>query len=275
MKIVNLLIPVLFLTFPLFGQQALINKIEDQYKNFNYENVISLSGEALKDYADLSKAQLIKIYTLRGVAYYSLADEDSARLSFINILKLNENYEIDSLIYSPKIISFFNKVKTEYEQIAGLNTKDEKEKQPAVNAKPQFYRQRSNIFNEAMARSIILPGWGHLYAGEKTKGFILTSASAITLGSMIYYILKTNSNYTDYLNATDAASINKKYDQYNSSYKIRNILIAAYSALWIYAQSDLLFISKSTTSEQMQIGFSPGIFSKDPVSFSFYFHLPL
>ncbi|MCL4551643.1 MAG: hypothetical protein M1495_24105, partial [Bacteroidetes bacterium] len=31
-------------------------------------------------------------------------------------------------------------------------------------------------------------------------------------------------------------------DDYNKTYKVRNVLIATYAAIWIYSQIDLLFL---------------------------------
>jgi hypothetical protein len=94
-----------------------------------------------------------------------------------------------------------------------------------------------------MIRSIVLPGWGHLHAGDNTKGIILSVLSTAALGSMIYYINDTNTKEEDYLNQTTPELIKIKYDDFNSSFKTRNSLIFIYAAIWVYSQLDLMFFS--------------------------------
>ncbi len=47
----------------------------------------------------------------------------------------------------------------------------------------------------------------------------------------------------DYLIEIDPSLIQIKYDSYNKSYKIRNVLIISYLVIWIYSQLDLFFFN--------------------------------
>ena len=106
-----------------------------------------------------------------------------------------------------------------------------------------------------MLRSLILPGWGHFYSSDDTKGYILSSLSAVTLGVMIYSIFDTQTKENEYLAETTPLLIQEKYGQYNSSYKTRNILIASYALLWMYSQIDLLYFSANNSSLRISVSF--------------------
>ena len=45
------------------------------------------------------------------------------------------------------------------------------------------------------------------------------------------------------MNESNKLLIQQKYDDYNKSYKIRNVLIISYAVVWLYSQIDLLFFS--------------------------------
>ena len=75
------------------------------------------------------------------------------------------------------------------------------------------------------------------------------------MASGIYYIVKTNSREHDYLNETDRQKIAEKYDDYNSAYKTRNILLGAYAAIWTVAQLDLLFFSHDELSGTLSLSY--------------------
>ena len=222
-----------------------LKELKTRFESFNYSNVISIAEKMLEDKARYSEDELIEIYLLKGISHYSLKQPEEVKSCFYEILKLNSSYKIEPSRVSPKIINEFEKAKNEYDQIVS-------DRESTVTVKTDtLYRVDTllvgtdkEIYSSTMIRSIVLPGWGHLYAGHKTKGLVLTSVSAVTLGSMLYYIFDTNDKRSQYLNELDPDLIDQKYDDYNSSYKIRNALIAAYAIVWIYAQLDLLFISE-------------------------------
>ena len=103
----------------------------------------------------------------------------------------------------------------------------------------------------ALGRSILFPGMGHLYLSNNAKGWILTSLNTAALGSMLYFIFDSRNKELDYLEQTEPALINEKYDKYNTSYKIRNTLIITYAVIWIYSQIDLLFFSDDEISNKI------------------------
>jgi len=92
-----------------------------------------------------------------------------------------------------------------------------------------------------MLRSIVLPGMGHIFIGEKTKGLILTSLSAVSFCSMIYLIFNTNKRQNDYQSETDPNLMVERYNDYNNSYKFRNASIITFAVIWLYSQVDILF----------------------------------
>ena len=247
-----------------FAQQTSLDEIRSSYKSFNYQNVIELSDNLLEA-NNLSKEEIIELQTMKAVSHYSLNDEAAARKSFIEILKLDKNYSLDPAFISPKIITSFENTKKDFNQIYedkadevvdGLNTEEKPIKQQMLLPDKSY-----------MLKSIILPGWGHLSRNSDTKGWILTGASAATLGTMIYYILDANDKEKKYLNETNPLLIPQKYDSFNTSYKTRNILIAGYAAIWLFSQLDLLVFDTGMDSAPLNI--SPGLDQQNNLSLQF------
>ena len=112
------------------------------------------------------------------------------------------------------------------------------------------------LYNSSIFRSMLIPGLGHLHAGDKVKGITLTALSGILIGSSAYYIIRTNRLQKEYTNQSEPDQIKQKYDDYNTSYKIRNALLISYAVLWIYTQIDLLFFSSSLFRETVQVQIS-------------------
>lgn len=249
------------------AQQLSLDEIRNNYRSFNYSKVIELSQPLLSSNT-LAKEEIIELQTMNAVSYYSLNDESSARKSFIEILKLDSNYSLDPAFISPKIITLFENTKKDFNQIyieKQENINDDKRNEDNTG-KPI---QNHSANNSYLLQSIILPGWGHLSRGKNTKGVIIGAASLAALGSMIYYAVDASDKEKQYLNETVPVLIQQKYNSYNSSYKTRNTLIAAYAAIWLFTQLDLLVFDTDYNSTDFNI--SPQINQQNNLSLSLQF----
>ena len=238
----------------LFAQsRADIDILETHYESFEYSYVISKADDLLLHKNLFSDQSLIKIFTLKAASHFAVGEQLNSRKSFIEILKVDSNYKLNDVLYSPKLLNLFNSVKQEFYDIIQTNNNVQQFKnEPEIN-KQLTQSTSTHHENTAVAKSLILPGWGHLHNNENTKGWILTSVGTAALGSMIYYTFESNSRERDYLSERNSELIQSKYNEYNNSYKIRNLLIASYAAIWLYTQIDLLFFSNNLGSQNLSI----------------------
>ncbi len=221
-----------------------VDSLKEKFEAFNYTEVISKADSLIKFNLNLSNSQLIEILRMKAISEFSLLNDLAAKNSFISILQMNKDYQLDSARTSPKIISFFNDVKAKY--LAELNKQEQLNLAADSLYSFKLRQQRERVeskFRNSVIRSLVLPGLGQLYLGEKTKGLLLTSLSAVSLGSMIYFIIDSNNKERDYLNSSDPAAVQNNYDSYNNSYKLRNTSIITFAVLWLYSQIDLLLFS--------------------------------
>ena len=250
-----------------------LKELQFQFQSFNYSNVINLADNLLKNKNQFNKDDLIEIYLLKGISHYSLGQSDSVRSSFYEILNLNDSYKIDPNKVSPKIINELEKLKAEYSRFISNNNSMVTVKRDTVHiVDTVLVKPDKDIYSAAVIRSMVLPGWGHLYSGHNTKGWILTSASALTLGSMVYFIFDANDKRSKYLNEVDPSLVDEKYNAYNTSYKIRNSLIVTYALLWIYSQIDILFISEIPFIPEVSTAGINGFHNSLPPDIQFTFH---
>ena len=252
-----------------------IEKLKKEYESFNYENAIKTADELLKVKESLSDKQLIDIYLIKAVSHYSLGQPELVRKNFIYILEIDKDYKLNRTKVSPKIINIFESLKKEYSRIIESNKipVEPSRTDTIVRVDTLLIPPNTELLTGSVIRSVLLPGWGHLYSGEKTKGWILSSASAVTLGSLLYYIFDTNNKRNDYLNELDQGIIESKYNSFNSSFKIRNTLIITYALLWVYSQLDLLVFSHDSFVERIQPDIHPDLTSFDQSDFRLSFKI--
>jgi len=226
--------------------------MDKHFRNFEYEKVISLADSLLVHKDNLNQQQLLSVYRMRALSNYSHLHMNLALKDFIEILKINPAFSLDPVQTSPKILTFFNEIKSNF------RTGEEKPQIiPIQKDTVQIVRDTSGLFKSMLIRSILIPGWGHLYLNNSAKGLLLTTASTLSLGGAVYYIIDCNKAKKTYLNETNPALINIKYNDYNSSYKKRNILIATYAVFWLYSQTDILFFQNKKLSSKMNLTITP------------------
>lgn len=275
----TLLIFLFFAMGLLKGQSAeLFDKIVAEYESFNYEEVVRLANLALEDTSRFKTDDLIEIYLMKSVAHFTSNDEDLVRNGFIEILKIDNNYKLDPLAFSPKIISLFEKVKNEFTQILGeLN--EPQEKQTPVTIIPPvrtitdtlFITEYKGFAPWTYLKSALLPGWGHIDSGNEVKGYILSGVSFILAGTAVYYAMETSSREKEYLNASSSQQISEKYNSYNSAYQIRNGLILGYLSVWFYSQFDLVLTGEIENSSISSVSGAGDVPSDINFSFSIRF----
>jgi TM2 domain-containing membrane protein YozV len=224
-----------------------LKTLKKQFESFEYQKVINSANKLLAGKDTISKANLKEIYRMKGISHFSINQDDSAKYSFRQILRLDSTYNLDSSKTSPKIVAFFNDIKNNFRKEQIEIRKLAAARTDTVYV-PQYVR---NIYSEenlkkSIALSVIFPGVGHLTRGYTAKGWIFTTLTAATLGSTIYFIYDTNRRHRDYMDQTQASLISSKYKSYNTAFKKRNISIIALAAVWLYTQIDLLFISNET-----------------------------
>lgn len=237
---------LIIISCPLYPQQNTekLELINNQFQSFEYQAVIENADSLLTDVNILNDSDKVEIYRLKGVSHYSLLQMRLALNSFINILKLNPNYEMSPIQNSPKIVKYFNEIKNSFSKdMINAEKREEEFNKSLINQR--------NAINKSIGYSILLPGLGHLQNGETTKGWGLISAAVITLGSSVYFILDTNKKEDDYLSEIEKSQIEIKYNKYNDSYKYRNYSLISFAAVWLYSQIDLLFFNEIESEKLM------------------------
>lgn len=261
------------------GQSSeIFDKIVSEYESFNYEEVVRLADIALEDTSRFSTANLIEIYLMKSVAHFTTNEEDSVRKSFIEILKIDNDYKLNPLTFSPKIVNLFEKVKDEFTQIVGdLNEPDEEQSPvtilPPVNTITDtlFVTEYKGFAPWTYLKSAVLPGWGHIDTGDDVKGYILTGVSFVLAGTAVYYAIETASREKEYLNSSSPEKISENYKSYNSAYQIRNGLILGYISVWFYSQFDLVLTGEIENNTISSVSGAGDIPSDLNISFSIRF----
>ena len=144
--------------------QDSLSSMKKKFDQFKYVDVIAMANKLLLMKVPFSKDDILDIYKLKGISHYSMSEDDAAKKSFIEILRIDTSYTLDSTEISPKIISFYSQVKQNY-----IQQQKEIEANTVVRidtvyvSKIEFDIEHERKLKNAVARSLIIPGLGQLY----------------------------------------------------------------------------------------------------------------
>ncbi len=231
----GLLIFTFFAFLPLTGQTQNFNvqalKVQQLYDSLQFEKVISLSRQLLKQPEQFQPDDLILIHQYSGYAFFNFGQPDSAKKHFLAILNIDPEYEFDPVRTSPKIISFFKKIKETYRQELS---------QKKLIAFPRYVFLKDPR-PEAAWRSLALPGWGQMFKKQKKKAYLFGGAFVTGVAATLVAYQLESSYHEKYLQSTEPSAIKDNYDRYNLWYKTRKISTIATAGIWLWAFADALW----------------------------------
>ena len=219
------------------SERFLLEEIRSAYNQLNYAEAEIKAQAALKEYRRFTLTQLTEIHQILALIYFSQNKVEDAREHFEDALSLTPSLEMDPVLVSPKIVDFFEEIK----QSQATKQREQNDTGPQVK-----YILVDDPRPAAALRSMLVPGWGQLYKGEKTKGWLLVGLwTAGVIGSAATHIAREQAE-DSYLAETDPAKIESRFDTFNTFHKVRNNLLIFSGGVWLYSYLDAFLRKKSS-----------------------------
>jgi len=213
-----------------------LQDIEKEFRNFNFPEVIQLADSLILKDQSFDTTARIELLRMKGIAEYSLKQQYQAHDTFLGILVLKNTYTMDPVDTSPKILEFFNLIKKSFNSYPRYTTGPSNQSTETMYVSDTYQPD----LKATITRSLLVPGWGHYYAGQKHRANWLLAGALITMPASFYFTWDSFKKENSYLSETDPSKIEGLYSRYNRAYKFRNGFLSAYLALWIYSQFDVL-----------------------------------
>ena len=270
-----LIFAVLFI-LPSYSQAKTIGEVLTDarvlYLTGEYEKALA-ELEKLKPYVSVMKApDKVELYKYLAFCHIAFGRIDMAKEAFQEALKANPNLALDPNTVSPKIMEVFEEVRAAMPPPPPPPAPEAAppppptpppapvpEAKPAPKpvarpvTRPPVVRPAPRVEvkvtpGQAALRSLLLPGWGQISTGQKTKGYIFMGVVAGSLGFLGYShaaYFQAQSNYKD---ATDPATAMTAYDDYNKSNSMKNISYIVLAVAWAGNVADAYFLSPRSSS---------------------------
>lgn len=204
--------------------------IWDAYQQLDYERAADSARVALEAFDRYAPPELAQVHAVLGLIDFAGNDASAARAQFAAALSLDPDLRLDPLLVSPKTRAFFEEVRTEVTQ-----TRPGAEPPPSVR-----YVVVEDRRTAAALRSMVLPGWGQLYKGHRTKGAVLTGLWSAAAGSMALAHLRRRDARQRYDEATTPEEATARYEPFNRWHRRRTAALYAAATIWAVGYVDAL-----------------------------------
>jgi hypothetical protein len=212
----------------------LMDGMRQAYQQLHYTEVEVLAGQVLSNHPLFNAAQLTEAHQLLALVKYAQNDLEASRRQFEAALSLTPDLVLDQQLVSPKILEFFAQVKEAYQPLDLSAT-------PVTDSPTIRYVRVEDVRAAAAMRSLILPGWGQYYKGEKTRGVVLMGVWGAAAVGTALASLRADRARQAYLDEPDPdRASNQRYDTWNTWFKVRNNLLLGTVGIWAYSYVDAL-----------------------------------
>ncbi len=211
---------------PATAQTSSLDSLRAAFEAMRYDQAVEIGQRILSQPGARTPEELSATHELLGIIAYNQNRTSAARAHFESLLSLEPDYELDPLYASPKVRDFFRRIKRSW--------------QPGSipSETPVRYIRVPDPRLGAAWRSLVFPGWGHLYRGERKLGRALVgSAACLAAATGVFYGYERKAR-DEYLSATDPAEIARMYDRYNRYYRLRHRAATMLGLLWLGAYLD-------------------------------------
>lgn len=235
------------------GNRQLVVEMREAFQNLNYDRAEQLADSILSRYDGFLRDELIETHVTLALIQYAQNRQREAELQFVSALSLNPELELDPMLVSPKVRTFFEDIK---------ETRQLRMAEGEERVEPRYIFVRDPR-PAAAVRSMIVPGWGQFYKEEPVKGYVFAGAWVGTAGASFIAHIRRQDAATAYRQATDPTEIMDRYQTYNRTHKFRNAMLVTSAAVWLVSYVDALV---SDGEPALQSDNRPFSFSVHPTS---------
>lgn len=238
------------------GAAEPFQEIIDLFERGQYQPSLQKTLSMLVEQDTLSTLSRTMLHQYAAYNLIAMNRQEEAIFHVRKTLTLTPDLELDPLLISPKIIAVFQEVRQQMAQ-----------EPPPIETEPASLEPPAVVTTgQAVQRSLLFPGLGHLAVGQKTKGRVLLGTEALLISGLVWSIVQREQAYDDYMAQRTPASAATAYDDFQKWHQARTVLAFSAVAVWSYALFD---ISRyEPPADKLSLHLSPTL---DAVQFSYRF----
>ena len=221
----------------------LLVAMEAAVARFDYETAEDRAREALARFDALSPDQLVTVHSTLGILLHAKDEPVEARRQFEAALSIDPALTLDPVLVSPKTVEFFDEVRTTMATDATNGTAPELR-----------YVLVEDRRTGAAFRSLIVPGWGQLYKGDRIRAVAFAAAAgAVTTATVVADRRRADARAEYIALRGTPAEIDAAYEHYNRRYQLSSALARGAAVVWGAAMLDALLTGGPEPVQRLSI----------------------
>ena len=221
-----------------YSNREVITEIRQAYVRIDFDTAETRIEEALDRFERFSPEELAEIHFFAALIHYARDDVDKAASEVEVALQLNPALTADPLLTPPGLQDIVGITR------AALPEPDSSD----LSAADLRYLILEDRRPSAAMRSMLVPGWGQLYKGDRRKGQILIATWGITAGGALTAHFLRQDAERRYLDANTQEEVFDRFETFDRWHKARNNLFIAAVAVWLYSYVDALLLPPSSSA---------------------------
>lgn len=223
--------------------------LENLYDSRSFEELIKYANDLLEQPDELDETDKAEIHKYLGFSYVIVRRELEAKRNFMEWLKIEPEAKLDPVFVPPNIIRVFD-----------IALASAAESENFLSATMQRKLDRWPKMRSIVWRSLVFPGWGHYYAGQKNKGVLFISAEILMAGSFAIAQYNYQLAEKSYYSEIDPAKTANKYENYQNNHIFRNVFLTAAILVYAGAQYDILNFELPPPTDQTSLQLFPSFY---------------
>lgn len=206
----------------------ILEDIREAYEGLDFTIAETRINEALREYEQFLPDELSEIHVIYSLILFAQSEVSAAESQLRLAVQLNPSLVLDPLDTPPRLFQLFEEIK---------QAQDDESEQVSSREDVRYL-----IINDPRAgaawRSVVVPGWGQLYKGEKRKGIILASLWGVTASGSVIAHLNRRQAQEHYRASETQAQTQSRFTAFSTWHKVRNNLLLAAAGVWVFSYID-------------------------------------
>jgi len=219
-------------------------EIKRSLQRADFQTAAALADSAIAHFREYLPVQLAEIHSFRALVFFEQGNSERAEEHLALALQLDPDLQLDPIFFSPQVQQRLEELRP---KIVTLNHPAAPTTRYIVVADPRI---------AATWRSLLLPGWGQRFKGQKMKGRIFSIAAAGLAGATLTGHILRDRAEKKYLR-TGENEVIARYDTFNRYHQLRNNLALSLGVVWSAAVLDAFVVRVEPASKKIGVVFPP------------------
>ncbi|MDX1740901.1 MAG: hypothetical protein R3178_06390, partial [Rhodothermales bacterium] len=206
-----------------------VEGVREAYEKLDFDLALARADSIIRIGERQDPSDLVQVHTIAALVHIARNRPSAAKPHFLSALSIDPDLELNPTIASPQALELFRSAQAE------MRSADSRASPSAIT-----YLRVYDPRPAAAYRSMLVPGWGQIYKGQRKRGYLFMGLWGATAAGTIAAHIVRHDREQAYLDETDPTQVPSRFDDFNRWHKVRNNLAIGAALTWVVSYLDAL-----------------------------------